>query len=68
MSMVALALLVALAIATATFYIAGVYGGGAPWARDVCWLSRDLCNNPMWLVLATAATAGLYLVLRMFRM
>ena len=46
MSMVALALTIILAVATATFYIAGVYGGGSPWARDVCSLSRDLCNNP----------------------
>jgi hypothetical protein len=68
MSMVALALLVVLAVATATFYIAGVYGGGAPWARDVCSFSRDLCHNPTWIALATAAMAGIYIVLRMFRM
>jgi len=67
MSMVALALMVVLAVATATFYIAGVYGGGLPWARDVCSLSRDLCQNPAWLAFATAATAVVYLLLRMFR-
>lgn len=30
MSMVALALTILLAVATAAFYIAGVYGGGTP--------------------------------------
>jgi hypothetical protein len=68
MSMLALALLIVLGVATATFYIAGVYGGGAPWARDVCSFSRDLCNNPAWIALATAGVAGVYLVLRMFRL
>ncbi len=68
MSMVALALMVVLTIATATFYIAGVYGGGMPWARDVCSLSQDLCHDPAWMALATAASAILYLVLRMFKL
>jgi hypothetical protein len=63
----ALALMVLLAIATATFYIAGVYGGGLPWARDVCSLSRDLCHDPTLLAAATAASAVLYLLLRMFK-
>jgi hypothetical protein len=67
MSMVALALMVVLAVATATFYIAGVYGGGSPWARDVCSLSQDLCHDPTWMALATAASAVLYLLLRMFK-
>jgi len=67
MSMVALALTALLAVATATFYIAGAYGGSSPWARDVCSLSRDLCHNPTWMVLATAGMAGIYLVLRMLR-
>jgi hypothetical protein len=67
MSMLALALTVVLAIATASFYIAGVYGGGSPWARDVCSLSRDLCNNPAWLAFSTAASAVAYLLLRMFK-
>jgi hypothetical protein len=67
MSKVALALAVVLAVATATFYIAGVYGGGSPWARDVCSLSRELCSNPTWLVLATGVSAAVYLLLRMFR-
>jgi hypothetical protein len=68
MSMVALALTVVLAITAATFYIAGVYGGGLPWARDVCSLSQDLCHDPAWIALATAASAMLYLVLRMFKL
>jgi hypothetical protein len=68
MSMLALALMVVLAIATATFYIAGVYGGGSPWARDVCSLSRDLCHDPTWLAFATAISAVAYLLLRMFRL
>ena len=64
MSMLALALTVVLAVATAAFYIAGVYGGGSPWARDVCSLSRDLCHNPVWLAFATAGLAVVYLLLR----
>jgi hypothetical protein len=68
MSMVALALTVVLAITAATFYIAGVYGGGLPWARDVCSLSQDLCHDPTWMVLATAALAVLYLLLRMVKL
>jgi hypothetical protein len=67
MSMVALGLTAILAVATAAFYVAGAYGGGSPWARDVCALSRDLCYNPAWMVLATAGMGGIYLVLRMFR-
>ena len=67
MSVVALALMVVLAIATASFYIAGVYGGSSPWARDVCSLSRDLCHNPAWLAFSTAASALAYLLLRMFK-
>ena len=61
---IALVLLVVLAVATAAFYIAGVYGGGSPWARDVCWLACELCNNPIWIAVATAATAVIYLLLR----
>jgi len=68
MSMLALALTIVLAVATATFYIAGVYGGGTPWARDVCSLSRDLCHNPTWIALATAAMAAAYLMLRSCRL
>lgn len=69
MSMVALALMVVLAVATATFYVAGGgYVQGSPWARDVCNLSRALCHDPLWLMLATAGTAGLYFVLRALRL
>ena len=68
MSMVALALTVLLAVATAAFYIAGVYGGGTPWARDVCSLSRDLCHNPAWIALATGGMGAVYLTLRTFRL
>ena len=68
MSMVALALTVLLAVATAAFYIAGVYGGGTPWARDVCSLSRDLCHNQAWIALATGGMAAVYLTLRTFRL
>jgi hypothetical protein len=62
MSTVALALTIILAVAAAAFYIAS--GGGSPWARDVCSLSRDLCNNPAWVVVATAGMAAIYLMLR----
>lgn len=68
MSMAALALTVVLAIATATFYIAGSYGGGLPWARDVCAMSRDLCYDPTWIAFGTAASAVIFLLLRMFRL
>ena len=64
MSMVALALTVVLAVATAAFYVAGVYGGGTPWARDVCSLSRDLCHNPVWSAVATGGMGAIYLLLR----
>jgi len=68
MSMVALALTIMLAVATAAFYIAGGSAGGTPWARDVCALSRDLCNDPMWIALATAGVGVIYLLLRMLRL
>jgi hypothetical protein len=68
MSTVALALTVVLAVATAAFYIAGVYGGGTPWARDVCSLSRDLCRNPAWIAAATGGMGVVYLMLRSLRL
>ncbi len=68
MSTLALALLVILALATCTFYVAGgMYGGGSPWARDVCSLSQLLCDRPLWLAAATGGAAVLYLVLRGLR-
>jgi hypothetical protein len=68
MSMPALALTVALAVATAAFYIAGGPAGGSPWARDVCSLSRDLCHSPTWIALATAGMGAVYLMLRTLRL
>ena len=68
MSTVALALTIILAVATAAFYIASGYGGGSPWARDVCSLSRDLCNNPAWVAVGTAGMAAIYLMLRRLRL
>ena len=65
MSTVALALTIILAVAAAAFYTAS---GGGPWARDVCSLSRDLCNNPAWIVVATAGMAAIYLMLRRLRL
>jgi hypothetical protein len=67
MSAIALCLLVILALATATFYVAGGLGHGSPWARDVCGLSRDLCDHPAWGAAATGGMAVLYLVLRSLR-
>jgi len=68
MSTLALGLLIVCAVATVTFFIAGgLYGQGSPWARDVCSLSRELCDHPAWSAVATAAVAALYLVLRAFR-
>jgi hypothetical protein len=69
MSTLALALLVVLAVATCTFYVAGgLYGQGSPWARDVCSLSRALCDHPAWGLMATGAVAVVYLVLRGLRL
>ena len=57
-----------LAVATCTFYVAGgIYGHGSAWARDVCALSRDLCDHPGWSAAATGGAAALYFVLRSFR-
>jgi hypothetical protein len=68
MSNLALALLVALALATCTFYIAGsIYGQGTPWAKDVCSLSRALCEHPAWSLMATGIVGVLYLLLRGLR-
>jgi hypothetical protein len=68
MSTLALALLIIVAVATCTFWVAGgLYAHGSPWARDVCALSREFCEQPIWGVLATAAAALLYLVLRGLR-
>src|SRR5882757_9795162 len=69
MSTLALALLIFVAVAACTFWIAGdLYGHGSPWARDVCGLSRTLCDHPLWGAFATAAAAILYLVLRGLRL
>ena len=68
MSTLALALLIIVAVATCTFWVAsGLYGYGSPWARDVCNMSRELCDHPLWGVLATTVAALLYLVLRGLR-
>ena len=68
MSALALTLFVILAVATCAFYVAGgIYGQGSPWARDVCDLSRTLCDHPSWLAAATGVSAALYLVLRNMR-
>jgi hypothetical protein len=67
-STLALALLIILAVATCTFYVAGgLYAHGSPWARDVCSLSQMLCDQPAWSAAATGAAAVLYLILRAFR-
>ena len=69
MSRLALALLIAVAVAACTFWVAsGLYGHGSSWARDVCGLARELCEHPLWGVLATAVAALLYLVLRELRL
>ncbi len=68
MSTLALGLLIIVGVTTAAFYVAGVHGYGSPWARDVCSLSRDLCDHPGWGVIATGAVAVVYLVLRAFRL
>ena len=69
MAALALALLVVLAVATATFYVAGgLYGHGSPWARDVCGLSRELCDHPAWGFVATCVAGVIYLVLRALRL
>ena len=69
MSTLALGLLIVLAVATVTFYVAAdIYGHGSAWARDVCSLSRELCEQPVWLAVATAIVAVVYLVLRSFRL
>ena len=68
MSTLAAALLIILAVAACTFYVAGgIYGHGSPWARDVCSLSQALCDHPAWGAAATGAATVLYLILRAFR-
>ena len=67
MANLALGLLVILAVATATFYVAGGLGYGSPIGHDVCSLSRDLCEHPAWVAAATGAVFLLYLVLRAMR-
>jgi hypothetical protein len=65
MSTLALIVAIILAIATATFYVAGsVYGHGAPWAVDVCHTAGAFCQNPEWTAVATAVTATAYFWLR----
>jgi hypothetical protein len=50
-------------------YVAGdLYGHGSPWARDVCSLSRDLCDHPAWSAIATGVMALVYLGLRSAKM
>jgi len=68
MSTIALGLTIILAVATVSFYVAGsLYGYGSPWARDVCGLSQDLCDNPGWGAIATGVAALVYFGLRSFR-
>jgi hypothetical protein len=68
MSILALGLTIILAVATVTFYVAsGMYGHGSPWARDVCSLSQDLCDHPIWSALATGISLIVYYALRSFR-
>jgi len=63
------AVLIFVAVAACTFWIAGdLYGHGSPWARDVCGLSRTLCDHPLWGAFATAAAAILYLLMRGLRL
>jgi hypothetical protein len=68
MSTLALGLLLILAVATVTFYVAGgLFGHGSAWARDVCTLAQDLCDHPSWSAVATSGAAVLYFVLRSLR-
>jgi hypothetical protein len=68
MSALALGLTIILAVTTVTFYIAsGMYGHGSPWARDVCSLSQELCDHPIWSALATGLSLLLYYGLHAFR-
>jgi hypothetical protein len=65
MSTLTLAVLIVLALATAMFYIAGgPYGYSAPWAVDVCYGARALCQNPEWVAYATVVVAIIYIMLR----
>ena len=69
MSTLALGFLIILAVATVTFYIAGDLSvHGSAWARDVCSLSRELCDNPSWGAVATGGMGVIYFVLRAFRL
>jgi hypothetical protein len=69
MSTLALGFLIILGVATASFYIAGdLSAHGSAWARDVCSLSRTLCDNPSWGAVATGGMAVIYFVLRAFRL
>jgi hypothetical protein len=67
MSTLALALLTILAVATATFFVAGGIPGSS-WARDVCSLSQALCDHPGRLAVATGVVAVVYFVLRSMRL
>ena len=68
MSTLVLGLLIVLAVMTVTFYVAGgLYGAGSSWARDVCSLSRELCDHPVWGAIATGVVAAVYIVLRSLR-
>jgi hypothetical protein len=70
MSTLTLGLVVILAVATALFYVAGdLYSHhGSPLGRDVCALSRELCDHPLWGAIATACMGAIYLVLRAFKL
>jgi hypothetical protein len=65
MSTLALAVLIILSLATAMFYIAGgPYGHSAPWAVDVCYGARALCQHPEWTAYATLVAALVYVLVR----
>jgi hypothetical protein len=69
MATLALGLVVIFAVATALFFIAGdLYGHGSAFARDVCSLSRTLCDHPAWGLAATGIMGAVHLLLRAFRL
>jgi hypothetical protein len=64
MSTLALCLLIALLVATGSFYLAAYLSGhGGGWATDLCFQAPNLCDHPQWIGYASAVMLVVYLIL-----
>ena len=52
--------------AAIVFFAAGdLNGHGSSWATEVCTTGRFFCDHPAWVEMSAAATAGLFVVMKL---